>query len=132
MENSGHEPGRVYATLHGPTFEAKSRLQSRTDLPGGANLGDAFHVYGVEWTGKTIVLLLDGKEYGRLVRDTVERGRDLPFDQPFFMLLNLAIGGDWEGGPDAATIFRAHARRLCTGLREGRAGHVEKRHTMLD
>ena len=107
MENIGHQPGRIYSTLHGSGFEAKSHLQSRLDLPDGQSLGDDFHVYGVEWSGNTTTFLLDGKPYGSIVRDTVEHGRDLPFQQPFFMLLNLAIGGDWEGAPDAATVFPA-------------------------
>ncbi len=107
MENIGHQPRRVYATLHGPGFGPTSHLQVRSDLPEGESLGDGFHVYGVEWIGKTLSFSLDGREYGRLVRDTVEHGRDLPFDQPFFMLLNLAVGGDWEGSPDAGTAFPA-------------------------
>ncbi len=107
MENIGHQPGRLYATLHGPGFEATSRLQSRFDLPERGSLGDEFHVYALEWSGKTVKFLLDGKEYGKVVRDTAEHGRNLPFDQPFFMLLNLAIGGDWEGPPDEETVFPA-------------------------
>lgn len=107
MENIGHQPGRVYATLHGPGFEAGSYLQSRFDLPDGQSLGDVFHLYGVEWTGNTVAFFLDGKQYGSIVRDTVEHGRDLPFHQPFFLLLNLAIGGDWEGPPDPSTVFPA-------------------------
>lgn len=107
MENIGHQPGRIYATLHGPGFGPTSHLQSRFDLPAGESFGDTFHVYAVEWTGKTLTFLLDGKPYGSLLRDTVEHGRDLPFDQPFFLLLNLAVGGDWEGPPDSATAFPA-------------------------
>ena len=107
MENIGHQPGRLYATLHGPGFEATSHLQSRFDLPAGESLGDAFHTYGVEWIGNTVTFFLDGKAYGQIARDTVAHGRDLPFQQPFLMLLNLAIGGDWEGPPAEATPFPA-------------------------
>ncbi len=107
MENIGHEPGRLYATLHGPGFGATSHLQRRYELPPGEALGDLFHVYGVEWSKEGVSFSLDGKEYGSLVRDTVEHGRDLPLDQPFFMLLNLAVGGDWEGDPGPDTVFPA-------------------------
>jgi beta-glucanase (GH16 family) len=107
MENIGHQPGRLYATLHGPGFGTGSHLQTRLDLTNGEGLGDAFHLYGIEWSGQRVQFFLDGKEYGSIIRDTVPHGRDLPFDQPFFMLLNLAVGGDWEGPPDGATVFPA-------------------------
>lgn len=82
LENIGHQPGRIYSTLHGPGFGATSKLQSRFNLPEGQSLGDGFHVYGLEWEGNTLTFLLDGKPYGTLVRDTVEHGRDLPSISP--------------------------------------------------
>jgi beta-glucanase (GH16 family) len=105
MENIGKNPGRVYSTLHGPGFEATSRLQARHDLADGQKLADDFHLYAVEWSKEKITFLLDGEAYGTLVLDTPEHGRDLPLDQPFFMLLNLAVGGDWPGPPNATTPF---------------------------
>ncbi len=52
---------------------------------------DAFHVYGLEWTPTEIVWLLDGEAYHR------EPARP-PFDQPFHLILNLAVGGKWPEG----------------------------------
>ncbi|ADV84814.1 glycoside hydrolase family 16 protein [Terriglobus saanensis] len=105
MENIPKDPGRVYSTLHGPGFGASSLLQARHDLPEGQKLADDFHVYAVEWSKEKMTFFLDGAAYGSMVLDTPEHGRDLPFDQPFFMILNLAVGGDWPGPPDASTQF---------------------------
>jgi beta-glucanase (GH16 family) len=105
MENIGREPGRLYATLHGPGFEGKSKLQSRFDVPAGEALADAYHVYAVDWSREAMTFSIDGKPYGTIVRDTPEHGSTLPMDHPYFLLLNLAVGGDWPGNPDATSQF---------------------------
>ena len=63
-----------------------------------------FHVYGMEWDDKAIKLFLDGKKYLEMsIANNVSSTDE--FHLPFFILLNLAVGGDWPKSPDATTIF---------------------------
>lgn len=61
-----------------------------------------FHTYGVDWTPSGITWTLDGKPYG-----SIKSYPNWPFDQPFIMLLDLAVGGSWPGPPTASTVFPA-------------------------
>ena len=62
-----------------------------------------FHVFGVEWEPAEIRWYVDGKNYFSTTTKMV-RGKWV-FDRPFFILLNLAIGGNWPGAPDSTTPF---------------------------
>ena len=92
MESVG-DPARAYATAH-----SRGR-----DLPGVEYAladPDAFHRFAVAWDPRDIVWFVDGREVAR---------KPTPPDanKPMFMLLNLAVGGNWPGAPDAATAFPA-------------------------
>jgi beta-glucanase (GH16 family) len=108
MENIGKEPDTVWGSLHGPGFSNdKQDPTAPFRLKDHGRLADDFHVYAVEWEKDVIRWYVDDKLY-----ETV-KARDLPpggkwvFDRPFFLLLNLAIGGDWPGSPDDKTKFPA-------------------------
>jgi len=63
-----------------------------------------YHVYGVDWTPDSILWLVDGqKYYGINIKDSVNSTEE--FHAPFYMILNLAIGGTWPGNPDSTTVF---------------------------
>jgi beta-glucanase (GH16 family) len=62
----------------------------------------SFHTYGVDWTPSGITWTLDGQPYGH-----ISAYPNWPFDQPFIMILDLAVGGSWPGSPDASTKFPA-------------------------
>ncbi|HEX4115447.1 MAG TPA: glycoside hydrolase family 16 protein [Solirubrobacteraceae bacterium] len=106
MEVLGSEPNVVNGTLHGPwPFAPKGEggtASSSTPLSAG------FHVYGVEWAPQQISFLLDGAIYKTITPADLPTGAAWPFDHPFFLLLNLAVGGDWPGAPNASTQFPAH------------------------
>jgi beta-glucanase (GH16 family) len=104
METIG-DPHTMYSTLHGPGYSGKNAMSAKFPLPAGQAVDDAFHVYALEWTPKRIRFLFDDQ----LI---VERSpKDLPvgtrwvYDHPFFVLLNLAVGGNWPGNPDGKTSF---------------------------
>lgn len=104
MENIG-EPGRIYSTLHGPGYSGAKGISEPYNLPAGEGVNTDFHVYAVEWEPERIRFYLDD----RLI---VERTpKDLPpetkwvYDHPFFLILNVAVGGEWPGYPDETTMF---------------------------
>ncbi|MBO3739533.1 glycoside hydrolase family 16 protein [Actinoplanes flavus] len=102
MENVGKEPNKLYGTIHGPGYSGGASIGGSRTL--GAPLGDAFHSYAVEWSPNLIVWYLDGAEYFRVTPASLG-GRQWVFDHPFFMILNVAVGGNWPGSPDASTSF---------------------------
>lgn len=100
MENVGSEPGTVYGSLHGPGYSKAFPFV----LPGGQEFADDFHVFAVDWTPTAITWSVDGEPYGRQTpADTGDQA--WVFDQPFFVIVNLAVGGRWPGPPDAGTTF---------------------------
>ncbi|MDQ1294126.1 MAG: hypothetical protein QG608_2009 [Actinomycetota bacterium] len=104
MENVGKEPGKVHGSLHGPGYSGGNPLTGTYTLPQGKALADDFHVYSVDWSPGLVVWKIDGTEYSR--KTTADAGSNKwVFDHPFFMMLNLAVGGNWPGSPDASTTF---------------------------
>ncbi|MEW1720401.1 family 16 glycosylhydrolase [Streptomyces sp. NPDC093109] len=104
MENVGHEPGTVHGTLHGPGYSGGGGIGAAYTLPGGQAFADAFHTFAVDWTPGAITWSVDGTVYQRRTPADLG-GRAWVFDKPFFLILNLAVGGDWPGDPDGATTF---------------------------
>ena len=105
MENIGKEPSMVHGTLHAPGYPPEGYTAAYT-LPSGQVLGDGFHVFAAEWDPQTIRLYVDGNLYATDTQSASPAPSSWPFDsQPFFMLLNVAVGGAWPGDPDATTQF---------------------------
>ncbi|MFC4060676.1 family 16 glycosylhydrolase [Planomonospora corallina] len=102
MENVGSAPNTVHGTVHGPGYSGGGGIGGSRTI--GAPLGDAFHTYRVDWSPNLIVWYLDGSEYFRLTPAGI-RGNRWVFDHPFFMILNVAVGGNWPGSPNASTSF---------------------------
>ncbi len=102
MENVGKEPNVVYGTVHGPGYSGGAGITGSRNI--GRPLADDFHTYGIEWSPGLIRWLLDGQEYHRITPATLG-GRQWVFDKPFFLLLNVAVGGAWPGYPDGSTQF---------------------------
>lgn len=104
MENIGSEPSTLHGTLHGPGYSGARGLTGDYHLSAAA-LSDDFHVYAIEWEENRISWFLDGETYFTLTPGDLPAGRNWIFNQPQFLLLNVAVGGDWPGNPDATTIF---------------------------
>ena len=104
MENIGVEPGRVHGTLHGPGFFGGKALTDSYKLPLD-NFADDFHLFAVEWEPKAIRFYVDGNLYETRTPSDLPAGARWPFDHAFFVLLNVAVGGDWPKDPDATTKF---------------------------
>ncbi|MDO3697602.1 glycoside hydrolase family 16 protein [Curtobacterium flaccumfaciens] len=104
MENVGYEPGIVHGTVHGPGYSGAQGISAAYTNPSGAAFADDFHVYGVDWRPGSITWTVDGVAYRTVTRADVGSAPWV-FDKPFFVILNVAVGGDWPGSPDASTRF---------------------------
>ena len=104
MENIGREPSTVHGTVHGPGYSAGSAITGSLTL--ASRLCDAYHVYSSTWTPTTISFAVDGTTY-RTITTADTAGRTWVFQHPYFLLLDLAVGGTWPGSPNASTVFSA-------------------------
>jgi beta-glucanase (GH16 family) len=104
MENIGREPSLVHGTIHGPGYSGAAGIGAPYALTSGA-FSDAFHVFAVEWEPNQIRWYVDGNLYQSRTPADLPPGSAWVFDHPFFMLVNLAVGGFWPGDPDASTVF---------------------------
>jgi beta-glucanase (GH16 family) len=102
VEERGGSTGEISSSLHGPQRTAAIDVaDTQYELvPGGADAD--YHVYAVEWDPADIVFLVDDKPFFQL---TPARRPLWVYDHPFFMLLNLAVGGLYPGPPDATTML---------------------------
>ncbi len=104
MENIGKEPGTVHGTIHGPGYSGGGGLTGAYTLPNGQAFADAFHTFTVDWAPDSVTWYVDGVQYSRKTPADAG-GNKWVFDHPFFMLLNVAVGGYWPGNPDGSTSF---------------------------
>ena len=104
MENIG-EPSTIYSTLHGPGYSGAHGISAKFVLPHGKAVNTAFHRYAVEWAPKDIKFFFDDKLIAERTPADLPAGAAWVYDHPFFIILNLAVGGNWPGNPDATTAF---------------------------
>jgi beta-glucanase (GH16 family) len=101
MENIGKEPTMVHGSLH----MTGANFSGTFTLPNGGKFSDAFHTYAVEWDATAIRFYVDDQLYETRTPANVPNGGKWAFDQSFFILLNVAVGGQWPGNPDTTTTF---------------------------
>lgn len=104
MENIGREPAVVHGTIHGPGYSGDNGIGAPFRLRHG-RFADRFHVFAVEWEPNVIRFYVDRKLYATRTPADLPKGSKWVYDQPFFLLLNFAVGGDWPGPPDRTTKF---------------------------
>ena len=105
LENIGSELTTVHGTLHGPGYSGGNGISGPYSLPGNAVFADDFHLYAVEWTTNQIKWLVDSQQYFSVAPASLPGGATWVFTQPQFLLLNLAVGGNWPGNPSGSTVF---------------------------
>ncbi len=106
MELVGFEPNTVHGTAHyGPQGQAYSHnMGDKISLPGGAIFSEKFHVFSIVWEADRIKWYMDDQLFFSLWKGDI--GTDVwRFNQEFFFILNVAVGGKWPGYPDATTTF---------------------------
>ncbi|MFO0864050.1 MAG: glycoside hydrolase family 16 protein [Gemmataceae bacterium] len=124
--DGGSRPGAEQSARHAPTTAAvgANAIRARTIFSREGHVHAEFHTYAVEWEPGEIRWLVDGKEYQKqsfwwsTSKTEGAKGRkpaneaDLnawpaPFDQPFYLVMNVAVGGNFLGNPDRTTQFPA-------------------------
>ncbi|MBX2826712.1 MAG: glycoside hydrolase family 16 protein [Flavobacteriaceae bacterium] len=104
-ELRGQEPSLSIGSIHGPGYSGGGAISGTFELEGERFDAD-FHVFAVEWTADYIDYFIDGVRYNRIARKDIPDGSDWPFDDhPFFVLLNVAVGGGFVGFPVDQTPF---------------------------
>jgi beta-glucanase (GH16 family) len=105
MENIGREPATIHGTIHGLGYSGGNGISSSYSLPNNQPFADSFHVFAVEWEPGVVRFYCDGILYATRTPADLPAGKTWAFDHPFFILMNLAVGGTWPGNPDATTTF---------------------------
>lgn len=105
VELRGSQPDRALGSIHGPEYFGGTALSRLFELQ-GSSFADDFHVFSIEWTAEGIRWLVDERVYHvRTPAGLSQLGKTWVFDQPFFVILNLAVGGQFDGEPTRDTTF---------------------------
>jgi beta-glucanase (GH16 family) len=104
MERRGHFPDRYHVTVQGPGYSGVG-ISKQYSLGPEGDFSAGFHVFTLDWVPGKLTFLLDGHPV-QTIEHTSLPGRWV-FDHPFFIILNLAVGGPFPGFPDASTPFPA-------------------------
>jgi beta-glucanase (GH16 family) len=105
MENVGREPDAIHGTIHyGDPWPNNSNTGKRIQLPDSEAFSSRFHNFAVFWEKDRIRWFLNGAQYSEKTPDDTDP-KNWPFNNRFYLLLNVAIGGNWPGSPDSSTVF---------------------------
>jgi beta-glucanase (GH16 family) len=106
MEYVARLPNQIFGTIHGPGYSGGQSYGKTVDL--GKPVADAYHTYAVEWQPDKITWLFDGAPYFIATpSDPFLQGKQWVFNHPFFLLLNVAVGGNFGGAVSPDTVFPA-------------------------
>jgi beta-glucanase (GH16 family) len=103
MELLGHQPAKTYGTMHWGNVGAGSTHIGGEYTLGNGNFSDKFHVFTIIRSADRIEWFIDDQKF--FTGNMADVTGDNPFDKPFFFILNVAVGGNWPGSPDANTSF---------------------------
>ncbi|AUC81770.1 family 16 glycosylhydrolase [Lacinutrix sp. Bg11-31] len=102
MEYRGQEPTTVHGTVHGPGYSAGEAITKSYTLEND-RFDTGFHVFGIEWTPEYINYYVDDVLYNQITPEDVTG--EWVFNKPFFIIINLAVGGNYVGYPNTETVF---------------------------
>lgn len=108
MEFVGDQPTKVFGSAHGPGYSAGESI-SKDFVLENSRFDTEFHVFGIEWSPDYINYYVDDVLYQQITRETIADETDgqgeWVFDGPFYIILNVAIGGNLPGSPSSETVF---------------------------
>lgn len=103
MELLGHEPAKSYATLHYNNSSGVHGSKGNSYTLSGSTFYDQFHVFSMDWVQDQVKVYVDNNLILTVTKADV--GTNYPFNNPFFFIFNVAVGGNWPGSPDGTTTF---------------------------
>ncbi len=96
MEMVGFDPGVIHATLHSGAFNHAKGTQRGAQVK-LATACTAFHNYQLDWRPDSITIGIDGRGHMQVKNDQPGGAQAWPFNKPYELILNVAVGGDWGG-----------------------------------
>jgi uncharacterized protein (TIGR03437 family) len=99
MENIGSTPSTNYGSVHAPNYNVTATYP----LPNGQVYADDFHTFAIEWSPQAVTFYVDGSSYQTIT--PTNAGSAWVFNTPFFIILNVAVGGTFPGSPNSTTQF---------------------------
>lgn len=102
MEYRGQTPTTVLGTVHGPGYSGANSITKSYDLIND-RFDTAFHIFGIEWGPDYINYYVDDVLYNQITPEDVTGS--WVFDHPFYIIINLAVGGNFVGSPNSETVF---------------------------
>ena len=102
MEYLGDNPNTIFGSVHGPGYSAGEAVTKDYVLEND-RYDTGFHVFGIEWSPDYINYYVDDTLYQQITLADVPG--EWVFDHPFYIILNVAVGGNFPGAPNADTIF---------------------------
>ena len=104
MENLGQDSSKVYGTLHYGATPATHASKGNSYTSNSPNFSNQFHVFSMDWQQDSVKLYVDNRLYLAVNKSDVSPS-PYPFNQQFFFIFNVAVGGNWPGSPDGTTTF---------------------------
>jgi beta-glucanase (GH16 family) len=106
MEHRGSEPARTSSAIHGPGYSGRTPFTRASRVARG-RVSDSFRTFAVEWDSLGVRFFAGHRVHYSITRREVERYGRSVLHQPFFVILNLAVGGTFDGDPRSDAIFPA-------------------------
>lgn len=103
MEHVGFEPMITHGAMHGPNYSGNTPFAGTYYLSEQVNAN--YHVYAIEWNSTSVRWFVDGNLFYTVTRSQVQSLGNWVFDHPMFLILNVAVGGNWPGSPNASSVF---------------------------
>lgn len=104
MELVGHKPNEVHGTAHWGPQGSSTSISATSSITDPDGYQDDYHVFSIIWDVNKIEWFVDDVKIHTVTPQTTS-GQTYPFNEPFFLIMNVAVGGNWPGYPDATTVF---------------------------
>jgi len=104
MEIRGQKPSTMSSALHGPGYSGANPILNAYTLIND-RFDTGYHIYAAEWSENQIDFFVDGYLFKRITKAEVEAKGEWVYDHPFFLILNVAVGGSFSGNPNDSSIF---------------------------
>ncbi len=104
MELRGQTPNIIQSTIHGPGYSGTNGISATNGLI-NSRYDNQFHLFAVEWDETKLDFFVDDYLFKRIQKSEVETKGQWVYDNPFFLILNVAVGGNFVGNPSSLTPF---------------------------